>query len=138
MNPNEEALLAGLKALAASETRAPSPQIEAALLKQLNRRKVISWPVVFGAIAAAVIIAIGLNLAPRPAPETAEFMAVPYSEPLSPYERREVVRVNVPVSALAAWGMRVVNDDPYRRVNADVVLGEDGLARAVRLVSSTQ
>lgn len=69
---------------------------------------------------------------PNDAPE--EFIGIPYAAPLDPRERAELVRVNVPLTALTAWGMSIGGADPNLRVNADLVLGEDGLARAVRLV----
>ena len=68
-------------------------------------------------------------------PETASgFVDIPYAAPLEPTERAELVHVNMPVAALAAWGLPLPAVDPGLRVNADLVLGENGLARAVRLV----
>jgi hypothetical protein len=131
---NEERLVAGLRALAASETGGPPPGLEAALLKRLKRKRVISWPLVLEVLAAAALVAIGIYS--RPAAARDEFVAVPYSMPIGPYERAEVVRVSVPVVALEQWGLKVSVFDPGQRVNADVVIGEDGLARAVRLVSN--
>lgn len=68
------------------------------------------------------------------------FMPVPYAAPLLSTERIEVVRVNLPANALASLGLPVLGAKPEMRLNADLVLGENGLARAVRLVrtSSTQ
>jgi hypothetical protein len=140
MSHNEEALLAGLKALAASDTSAPPPSLEAALLSRLAPPKkkgmLVPWPLVLEAIAAATIIAIALggHSAPEPAPN--DFVAVPFVEPIGPNERSELVRVNLPVTALVKWGVPVAGLDPSQRVNADLVLGEDGLARAVRLIST--
>ena len=78
--------------------------------------------------------------APRPEPETArisgndEFMLIPYAPPLDPSGRAEFVRVDLPVTTLASWGLAAPARDPAMRVNADLMLGEDGLARAIRLV----
>jgi hypothetical protein len=63
------------------------------------------------------------------------FVAIPYVAPLDPYERAEVVRMELPVSALIAAGLQVDTDDARASVQADVVVGQDGRARAVRLVS---
>jgi hypothetical protein len=136
MTRNEETLIAGLKALAAGETGAPPPALEAMLLKKLKRRRLISWPLALEALAAAAIIAIAIYSRPQPALVQADFVAVPYALPIEPNERAELVRVNVPVAALAQWGLPVSSFDPNQRINAEVVLGEDGLARAVRLVSN--
>jgi hypothetical protein len=136
MNRNEETLLAGLKALAANETSGPPPGLEAVLLKQLNRKRIISWPLALEVLAAAAILVIAIY-SQRPAPvANDDFVAVPYSMPIGPNERAELVRVNVSVTALAQWGMPVSTFSPNQRVTAEVVLGEDGLARAVRLVSN--
>ena len=44
------------------------------------------------------------------------------------------MRVRLPRTALAAFGFPVNEDNMEQAVKADVVLGEDGLARAVRVV----
>jgi hypothetical protein len=64
------------------------------------------------------------------------FVAIPYVAPLAPYERAEVVRMQLPVSALMAAGLRVGAVDPGAQVMADVLVGQDGRARALRLVTS--
>ncbi len=46
----------------------------------------------------------------------------------------QVVRVEVPASALAAAGLSVSPEISSARITADVVLGQDGLARAIRFV----
>jgi hypothetical protein len=135
MNRNEEKLRAGLKALAAMDTGGPPPSLEAALMKELRRRRVIWWPLALEVLAAAAIIVMAIYSRSAPAAND-EFIAVPYASPIGPYERADLVRVNVPVTALAQWGLPVSTFNPNQRVDAEVVLGEDGLARAVRLVSN--
>jgi hypothetical protein len=136
MNENEEKLLAGLKALGASETAAPPAELEAVLLRQLKRKRtVISWPLALEVLAAAAILMIAIYARHAP-PRNEEFIAVPYAAPIGEYERMEVVRVNVPVTALAQWGLPVSNVSSGQRVDADVVIGEDGLARAVRFIQN--
>jgi hypothetical protein len=61
-----------------------------------------------------------------------EFMPVVYDP--EPLERGLVVRVRLPRSALAAFGLPVNEQHAEEPIKADVVLGEDGLARAVRFV----
>jgi hypothetical protein len=65
-----------------------------------------------------------------------DFFAVPYSEPLRPEESRRIVRVQVPRSALATFGLPVNADQALEPIQADVLVGEDNLARAVRFVGS--
>lgn len=141
MNENEEILRRGLKALAASETSAPPPGLEATLLKQLGQKqlkkkpgRVISWPLALEALAAAAVIAIAVVGSRAPEPVETGFVSVPFVEPIGPTETARVVRVRMPVGALAKWGMPVAAANPNQSIDADVVLGEDGLARAVRFV----
>jgi hypothetical protein len=65
------------------------------------------------------------------------FMPVPYAAPLLPTERLEIVRVNLPANALTSMGVPVIGLEPETRLNADLVIGENGLARAVRLVRTS-
>lgn len=66
----------------------------------------------------------------QPAPEQ-EFIKIPYAPPFTPYDEAYVVRVNMPGSSVRRMGVPVVMD----RVQADLVVGNDGLARAIRVVS---
>jgi hypothetical protein len=63
------------------------------------------------------------------------FIAIPYTLPLEPYERANVMRMDVPVAALIAAGLPMNMVDPGARARADVLVGQDGRARAVRLIS---
>ena len=65
----------------------------------------------------------------------APFVPIPFTAPLAPYERADVVRVELPVSALIAAGLPVRVPDPAARARADLLVSEDGRARAVRLIS---
>jgi hypothetical protein len=134
----------------------PPPEIEAAVLAEFNaefdrksRRKTRSWILAAGAIAASIITILILEYRPllrRPAHviyvsgEVREseqpFVPIPYLAPPAPYERIEVVRVELPVAALIAAGLSVRTADPGARVEAEVLVGQDGRARAVRLISS--
>lgn len=63
------------------------------------------------------------------------FFPLPRSSGLDLDEGWEIVRLNMPVSALAALGVQVVDEGPSTQyVTADVVLGGDGMARAIRFV----
>jgi hypothetical protein len=69
-----------------------------------------------------------------PIPEDA-FVQIPYTLPLDPRERIEVRRMEIPVAALAAAGLTAALPDPRASAQTDVLVGEDGRIRAVRLVS---
>jgi hypothetical protein len=63
------------------------------------------------------------------------FIAIPYTLPLEPYERADVMRMDLPVAALIAAGLPMNMADPAAMARADVLVGQDGRARAIRLVS---
>jgi hypothetical protein len=51
-----------------------------------------------------------------------------------PIERGHIVRIRLPRSALATFGIPMNEERAEEAIRADVLLGEDGLARAVRFV----
>ena len=66
------------------------------------------------------------------------FFALPFAAPMSAEDAVQVVRVTLPRSAMRSVGLPVNEERLYERVPADVVLGEDGIARAVRFVKLAQ
>jgi len=52
-----------------------------------------------------------------------------------PFERGELLRVTVPASTMRKVGLPVNQDRMGDRVYADVLVGQEGLARAIRFVS---
>jgi hypothetical protein len=65
---------------------------------------------------------------------TTEFIPLMQGAPYPPAEESHLVRVELPRSALASFGLPVGAESPGGRVKADVLLGEDGIARAIRFV----
>lgn len=63
-----------------------------------------------------------------------EFIPLTQGAPYQPAEGSHLVRVELPRSALASFGLPVGAESPGGRVKADVLLGEDGIARAIRFV----
>ena len=77
--------------------------------------------------------------APAPRQEVAtEFIALPYAPPIDANEEAQVIRVRLPRSAMRTVGLPVNEDRWFERVPADVLLGQDGVARAVRFVKVAQ
>lgn len=70
--------------------------------------------------------------------ESEPFVQIPYTMPLSPGERTSVVRMDVPVAALIAVGFTVSTPDPGGAVSADILVSQDGRARAIRLSSNEE
>ena len=64
----------------------------------------------------------------QPPPEV--FLKIPYVIPPAPYERTEVVRMDVPVAALIEAGFSM-NAAAADSVPADVLVGQDGRPLAV-------
>ena len=63
-----------------------------------------------------------------------DFIPVPNAARIEPNEDLNLVRVEVPRSAMIALGYAVSEDRASEPVEAEVVLGADGLARAVRFL----
>lgn len=99
------------------------------------RRRLARWiPVAAAAIAAGLAL---LAILPRHTPpvetsEQAGFVEIPYLAPPDPHENTTVVRIQIRVATLIAVGYRVTAD-PDAIVPADVLVGEDGRAHAVRV-----
>ena len=104
----------------------------------------------FAAIAASMLVGAALYLfshaAPSrvPAPKapavdestnnpTAGFVALPYAQSGVPLEQAVVVRVNIPSSRARSFGVPF-KPGPSENVSADLLIGQDGVARAVRFV----
>jgi hypothetical protein len=62
------------------------------------------------------------------------FIPLPNSEAVQANEDMDVVHVEVPRSAMLAVGLEVSEDRAGEMVQADVMLGSDGVARAVRFL----
>ncbi|MGI9165094.1 MAG: hypothetical protein ACR2G5_01670 [Pyrinomonadaceae bacterium] len=63
-----------------------------------------------------------------------DFLPVGYASPLSLQDGGQIVRVELPRSALASFGLPVNLNRANERVKADVLVGTDGQPRAIRFV----
>ena len=63
-----------------------------------------------------------------------DFMPVTYGDNLNSIDSGRIVRVEMPRSALAQFGLPVNMERANERVKADVLIGDDGMARAIRFV----
>jgi hypothetical protein len=155
MNENNQELLEGLRALAAEGPReAPlhiEEQLRAQFRKQNRRRHLAAWMPAFSvATAAGIALLLWVHAKPKPAPAPAvvealavapvaeedadsSFYPLPEAEALPAVENAMVVRVQLPVSSLQLMGVPVSEERADASVQADLLLGQDGLARAVRL-----
>ncbi|MFN0121243.1 MAG: hypothetical protein ACKV2V_12155 [Blastocatellia bacterium] len=79
----------------------------------------------------------------RPAPVAAPEEAAPFyllnaESAILPLESGRIVRVEVPASALIPYGLAPTAEMMRQPVQADLLLGQDGLARAIRLLPMEQ
>jgi len=65
-----------------------------------------------------------------------EFLPLPNTEAVGPSEEMNLVRVELPRSAMISMGFTVPEERASETVQADVMLDGDGVARAVRFVDS--
>jgi hypothetical protein len=156
MEYNQE-LLEHLRALAADGPQAAPDRVErqlrAEFRKRRRRQRVRVWTSYAGAaaVAAGIALLLWFREAPKPAagvpsaaqvatsPVAAEeeadasFYPLPQAEALPDMENAMVVRVQLPVSSLRSMGFPV-DEERADEVQAELLLGQDGLARGVRLV----
>ncbi len=69
---------------------------------------------------------------PQPREVTTEFY--PLMEDAPPFERGELLRVSLPASAMRSVGLPVSEERLTETIQADVLVGQEGLARAIRFV----
>jgi hypothetical protein len=152
MSADERDLLEGLHALSSDGPCHAPAYVEDQLLTEFRRRSRLrrarAWmsAVSVGAVAAAIAVLLWIGpWAPRHAAfpadapamteeTTAGFYPLPDAEALPPVESAMVVRVQMPMASLELIGFPINQDRASDRVEAEVLLGQDGLARGVRLV----
>ena len=151
-----------LRALADHDRNLEAPamvelRLRAAFRRRYSRRR---WP--YLAIAAAIVLLIGM----RPKVQTMEIAVVTAPVPVlpaakaaprkvvhrkqpkevttpffslmddaPPFERGELLRVSLPASAMRSVGLPVSEERLDDMIQADVLVGEEGLPRAIRFVN---
>ena len=135
-----------------------SPEVEARLRREvlaIARARRARYAALWLAAAAAVVVAVGIAFwrsdrsagrdAGQPAvitvaahDVTTDFFPLAYA--YVPAFSTHIVRMEFPRRALASFGLGSfeIEADPTATVKADVVVGEDGLARYVRFVRPAQ
>ena len=94
-----------------------------------------------GAVAAAALIAVGLGQLGRQLHRAAQTSSeadgsrtlLVVGEPILRGEPVRVVRMRVPASTLTGLGVRPATGNAAAYVDVDVLVGEDGVARAIRV-----
>jgi len=146
---NSHELKEALKRLVETSPRHASPGAEQRLVeafRKRRRRRVTVWA--YGAAAAACLaLALGWfwvrHSPPVQTNTTADesyyaappgFVALPYAQSGVPLEEAVIVRVEVHPAELTMLGMPVPSAHVSGRISADLLVGQDGVARAVRFV----
>jgi hypothetical protein len=65
------------------------------------------------------------------------FVELPWTAGLPAFESGEIVRMEVPLATLPGYGIDISSGTGNGPVAADVLIGQDGFARAIRVVTST-
>jgi len=151
MNEQQQrTLAAGLRALAESTRDATaSPRVENALLTEARRVRAerdtrrVSSPGWFP-LAAALLLSVGgalwglrdSALARRGAViHPAGFVTLPSAYGLPDMESASIIRIQVPLSALPAYGLQIAPDAATDSIEAELLVAQDGQPRAIRLVN---
>lgn len=66
------------------------------------------------------------------------FVMLPAAIGLPDFESGEIVRMELPLASLPAYGIEIVPDAGPAPVQADLLIGQDGQARAIRLVTQVR
>jgi len=110
-------------------------------IRRRQRSVGVALGVALAVAAAVLLVVVRPSRLPRAVPvaisEEQPFVPVPNVLPLDSYETGRVLRMELPVSALLDAGFSLPAADPTATVKADVLVGDDGRAHAVRLVSDT-
>lgn len=64
------------------------------------------------------------------------FVDLPWTAGLPAFESGEIVRMDVPVASLPTYGIDISSGAGKGPVEADILIGQDGFARAIRLVTT--
>ena len=154
-----------LKALADADRELEAPEAVELRLRSAFRKKFArpKWPYFALAVAAAIVLVLALRPKAQTmeiAIVTPPVVAVPVARPVArkvvhrkpppreivtefypliedapPFERGELLRVSVPALAMRGVGLPVSEERLTDMVQADVLVGEEGLARAIRFVN---
>jgi hypothetical protein len=156
------ALTAALRSLARSSEAAASPELEARLLaafRSRERARPLFWRrhrAWMSAVASVLVLGLALaRVAPRPMTEDArpaiaagaregsdeieeiasDFFPLQGDLDLPDYEGRGLVRVLVPRTTLLAFGLPMNHERAFEPLQAEVLIGEDGAAKAIRFLN---
>jgi hypothetical protein len=65
-------------------------------------------------------------------------VTLPSAVGLPEFESGEIVRLQIPLTSLPTYGLEIAPDARGTAVEADLLVGQDGQPRAIRLVADRQ
>lgn len=104
-----------------------------------RRRAYLAGAVTFLAMVVMLSLVLWHESVPQAVPsatlnQTSGFITLPYGESGVPLEQPVIVRVDIPVSQLGIMGMPPAPRGAKEKLKAELLIGQDGVARAVRFV----
>ena len=105
-----------------------------------DERPVPRPPAVMVAPRVATPAAMGRDAkagAPPEPVQPAGFVPLPIAAGLPDFESGEIVRLELPVTSLPGFGVEMPSAAGARSVQADLLIGQDGQPRAIRLVTAS-
>jgi hypothetical protein len=141
--------------------RQASPEVERRLLQSFTSRALqheaspgpIRWAPAIAIALVLLVATTGLLWQTRPASRPGGqpmisssladyraldgFVSVPGVSGLPQLESGSVVRYELPVTTLRAYGLDIVPEPARPTVDAELLIGQDGYARAIRLTQAT-
>ena len=147
----QRALAAGLKALAAtSRETAASRRVEEAVLSHAQQSRTeghdtlrvhsVRWLPLAAGLVLSVAGALWSARAAVPAARgvvihPSGFVTLPSAYGLPDIESASIIRIQVPLSALPAYGLPIAPDAVTDSIEAELLVAQDGQPRAIRLVN---
>lgn len=155
---NEQEVIAALRALSDATPGLDAPAMEERLLAAFAHQRAGSnvrarQMGVWWAAAAVLVLACSSAVwwlghrrslvvaTAQPSLEAAiggslsDFIALPGAASLPDFERGDIVRIEVPLVSLPAYGIEILPDATPTSVPADLLVGQDGVPRAIRIAS---
>ncbi len=138
-----------LRAAAQEDATLQAPaEVRASLFRELRaapRRSSTQWAIAGWTVAAALSLWAVLTIGGPGSPQTTvasaneiygvqPFTPIPASRLWEPSSGGRIMRVNLPGDAPLLFGFPMSLDTPTRRVEADILLGNDGTAHAIRFL----
>lgn len=144
---NEECNLErGLRALAKAAPQEAGAAVQTQLVARFRERRAKRrWAYIAGTAASLVAVLVlclalwhGRRVPPGASSaafdQASGFVMLPYGQSGVPMEQPVIVRIDIPVSELGAMGVPVNPHGGKEMIRADLLVGQDGVARAVRFV----